>query len=413
MKRFGWVTLLALAGVLVVGGMAVAQERPMTAAERSAEVELARLAEIQADREGKIAELVAMWAPRGGAEAEQLEMTLRAAKPAQLLRVSAAESFDAVERILLGAGAGAPFGGVLPNDLGDTSQDYVYTPVTPCRIFDTRNAGGSISAGTTREFYVYGTSTIAAQGGNPSGCAAPQGEPRAVHLNVTVVPVGTQGNVRVYPANVATPGASAVNFKLGTNIANALTVGTYYALGTPREIEVFAGAGDAHVLADVLGYYYNVGPGLVQTEHAGYDLSGGLATITTTTQTMWNAGASSSYGGGPVTVASGQVVLVDVSCNIYKSDADPTTDVFAELEPCYSTSSSYTNPTGTPFEGSTRGHWQSTGIADMNRISASYRFTGLSGTYYFSLCLRRLSTSTSYADFSAYAPKVSVRVINE
>jgi hypothetical protein len=88
--------------------------------------------------------------------------------------------------------------------------------------------------------FVYGTGLDTIQGGDPAGCPAPQGEPRGVHLNLTVVPVGTQGNVRVYPANVATPGASAVNFKLGTNIANALTVQTFYDLAS-EEIQVFVG----------------------------------------------------------------------------------------------------------------------------------------------------------------------------
>jgi hypothetical protein len=275
MTRFRWATVLALAGLLVVGGMAVAQDRAMTAAEQAAliaggpvaqdgaqtaaaQAAQARLAEIQANREATISELMGVWAPSRGAD--QLELALREASARQLLQVSRAESFLEVNKILLGPSAGGPFGEVVANSLGDTDQDYVYTPVEPCRIFDTRNVGGAIPAGGTRDFYVYGGGLDTLQGGNPAGCPAPKGEPRAVHLNVTVVPVGAQGNVRVYPANVATPQASAVNFKLGTNIANALTVQTYYFFG-PQEIQVFAGAGAAHVLADVMGYYYNVGAG--------------------------------------------------------------------------------------------------------------------------------------------------------
>jgi hypothetical protein len=216
--------------------------------------EQARLAGIQADREGTISELLGVWAPAEGAD--QLEVTLRAATDQELLLVSQATSFDEVERILLGEAARSPVGEFIPNALGDADQDYLYTPVAPCRIFDTRNVGGAIAAGTSREFYVYGPGLNTLQGG-AANCPAPKGEPRGVHLNVTVVPVGAQGNVRVYPANASTPNASAVNFKLGTNIANALTVQSYYSLG-PREIEVYAGAGAAHVLADVLGYYYDV-----------------------------------------------------------------------------------------------------------------------------------------------------------
>jgi hypothetical protein len=262
MTRFRWGVFLAMAGLLGASTV-VAQDSGMAgggaglAAQDVAQSdEAGRLAEIQANREGTISELTGRWAPVDGAS--QLEAALRAASARELLLVSQAKSFGEVNRILLGQHAGESFEGFNPNKLGDTNEDYLYTPVTPCRIFDTRNAGGggAIPAGGTRDFYVYGTTDISGQGGNPSGCSAPKGEPRAVHLNVTVVPVGAQGNIRVYPANVATPTASAVNFKLGTNIANALSVGTYYALG-PKEIEVFAGAGAAHVLADVLGYYYN------------------------------------------------------------------------------------------------------------------------------------------------------------
>jgi hypothetical protein len=252
--------LLAVAGLLLAGGSAIAQDDmvaaggPRSVALAPAEAEqLARLAAIRSNPEAAVSELVARWAPADGAS--QLEVALRAAGPGKLYQLSSAKSFEEVERILLGPGAD-----VAPNFLGDTTQDYVFTPVTPCRIFDTRNISGGtpITAGNSQEFYVYGS--VSAQGGEATGCAPPagKGEPRAVHINLTVVPVGAQGNVRVYPANATTPTASSVNFKLGTNIANALTVGTYYSIG-PREIEVYVAVSDAHVVGDVLGYYYDGG----------------------------------------------------------------------------------------------------------------------------------------------------------
>ena len=54
-------------------------------------------------------------------------------------------------------------------------SSLVYSPVPPCRIFDTRNTGGPIAAGTSEDFYVYGdATTMFAQGGNPAGCPAPR-----------------------------------------------------------------------------------------------------------------------------------------------------------------------------------------------------------------------------------------------
>ena len=41
--------------------------------------------------------------------------------------------------------------------LGSVTTDQVFIPITPCRIIDTRNVGGPISAGTTRNFNFYST----------------------------------------------------------------------------------------------------------------------------------------------------------------------------------------------------------------------------------------------------------------
>jgi hypothetical protein len=188
-----------------------------------------------------------MWPPAPGQSTEQLGAALRRASTEQLASVLGAGSSNEVNSILRGP---------QPNALGSTTGDYVYTAVTPCRIFDTRNAGGGgpIAAGGTRDFYVYGTVDISGQGGNASGCASPRGEPRAVHINLTAIPVAFPGNLRVYPQNVATPLVSTVNFQ-ANNIANALVVQTFFSFG-PKEIQVFA-SNTADVVADVLGYFYD------------------------------------------------------------------------------------------------------------------------------------------------------------
>lgn len=131
--------------------------------------------------------------------------------------------------------------------------------VTPCRIVDTRNAGGFFFPGQRREYYVYGpgpgpVGTIQ-QGGNPFGCPAPRGEPKGVIINVTAVPVSGSGNFRAFPANVNPPTASLVNYRAGVqNIANAASVETY-ELGGPRELEIQNSFGFSHLVIDVMGYY--------------------------------------------------------------------------------------------------------------------------------------------------------------
>src|SRR5437867_661337 len=72
--------------------------------------------------------------------------------------------------------------------LGDTSDDLVYTPVTPCRIVDTRfGAGGTLLAGQTRNW-------IAA---NPAGNFGSQGG-AATNCGIPVKPAGVMANITVF-----------------------------------------------------------------------------------------------------------------------------------------------------------------------------------------------------------------------
>ena len=76
----------------------------------------------------------------------------------------------------LGSFAGPP---VAQAFLGASGADLVYTPVTPCRIVDTRvaGAGGPLMPGVPRDFLVSGTVNFAAQGARPGGAGFPR-EPR-------------------------------------------------------------------------------------------------------------------------------------------------------------------------------------------------------------------------------------------
>jgi hypothetical protein len=208
------------------------------------------------DREAMIAELVQQW---GGDEttAYQLKATLENVDDSTLLAVWDATSLDEINTILAGL---TDLDGTLA--LGSTTMDYVFTPVTPCRIVDTRNAVGMFAAGTSRAYYVYGTTVIANQGGNAAGCSSPVGEPRGVVVNVTAVPSTYGGNLRAYPANAALPTASLVNFRPGENIANAAAVQTYYAVG--QELRIYASQ-PTHVVVDVMGYYSQPGTTLPDT----------------------------------------------------------------------------------------------------------------------------------------------------
>ena len=135
--------------------------------------------------------------------------------------------------------------------------DLSYSPVTPCRVVDSRiGGGGMFTPGERQEYYVYGTSDIIPQGGNPAGCASPRGEPSAVHINLTAVPYSGTGNFVAFPANYNPPTASLTNYRAGVqNIANAATIRTYNVFG-PKELEVMNNYGYAYLVIDVMGYYF-------------------------------------------------------------------------------------------------------------------------------------------------------------
>ena len=135
------------------------------------------------------------------------------------------------------------------------SDGLVYTPVTPCRIVDTRNAGGAIPPGGLRSYNVRGA--VVSQGGISAGCPSPGGEPRAVHLSVTAVPVAGQGHLRMFPFNTPTPLASILNYSTGAgNMANAVSVETCYLC--TKDVNVQSFGGTTHVVIDVMGYYFEI-----------------------------------------------------------------------------------------------------------------------------------------------------------
>jgi hypothetical protein len=156
-----------------------------------------------------------------------------------------------------------------PSVPGDPNRDLVYTPVAPCRVADTRVAGGSLGAGTTRDWRVGGVG-LQGQGGDPSGCGIPAGPATAAVLNfVAINPVGP-GNLRAWayatpPA--APPTASILNYAqvTGLNIANGLVVPLCDVTVTtcPFDLRVQADVSGTHVLVDVVGYFHRLDVGKI------------------------------------------------------------------------------------------------------------------------------------------------------
>jgi hypothetical protein len=109
--------------------------------------------------------------------------------PALMERAANAHTFDAMNSILLQTDT---LGGSEPGatkTLGEIANDLVFVPVTPCRILDTRLAGGVIAANTTRSFDVTAVSDYAIQGGAAGNCdgAGAAGSFAIAAINFTVV----------------------------------------------------------------------------------------------------------------------------------------------------------------------------------------------------------------------------------
>lgn len=103
----------------------------------------------------------------------------------------------------------------------------------PVRVYDSRETGGALAAGSGR------TITL------PPSVVPPGAT--GVLVNVTAVGIGW-GFLKIYPAGAAEPAVSSINFNPGEAIANGIVVG----VNASRQIRVYAGAA-AHFILDVTG----------------------------------------------------------------------------------------------------------------------------------------------------------------
>jgi hypothetical protein len=163
--------------------------------------------------------------------------------------------------------------------LGDPGADLVYTPVTPCRVLDTRSAtAGIMAANTQRNFFVAGSTGFTAQGGNAAGCGVPLGPATGVIINFAAVNPAGAGNIRAWAvANPQPPAPNAVvmNFNpVMPILANGIAVpicdnSLAFCLSDLRlQVDVSA----THVVADVVGYFARASaPRSVQLIYGGTD----------------------------------------------------------------------------------------------------------------------------------------------
>lgn len=137
--------------------------------------------------------------------------------------------------------------------LGSLNSDLTYTPITPCRIVDTRVAGGVIAFNSERSFKGVNSANFTAQGGSATDCGTLGLSASALVLNVTAVTPTLAGFATVYPFGVARPLAASVNYTAGAIVNNSVVT----PIPNPLQANDFTiyTFGQSHYVVDIVGYF--------------------------------------------------------------------------------------------------------------------------------------------------------------
>jgi Chaperone of endosialidase len=255
-----------------------------------------------------------------GLTSDQLRAMLMQLRADQLLAAGMAGTLDGVRDVLARSLVGSePINpallqpvsatsvrGTIAKAIGDGGDDVVYTPVTPCRLVETRGTFAAVYQGdgtpshTADPFSVNEVRTYTVQGGNSVCLTQLPGslDPVAVQLQVFGMPTtGASGDIEILPQG-ATFGSTATEVFIGSIAFN--TVSTTVKINTDNnQISVKVTGGKANLAMDVVGYFKVPGSyGGTQTI-TGVDatVSGGFTQIA--------SGDYSSIGGGLYNSATG------------------------------------------------------------------------------------------------------------
>jgi hypothetical protein len=264
----------------------LAQQRigpsPQTAKEMQRQAELSA---IEASKASIVSEVVSRWASEANKlgftegwdtelsaslarlDAERLLLARSAKTYRELNAIISGVSADSLARLMAAApsidanavpsvsdaAAAPPIGQIF----GADASDLVFFPMTPCRIVDTRVAGGAF-ANTNDRGYADDLADFSAQGGNPLGCAgiAVADEPAAIAVNITVTSTTGSGFLRAYPQGATLPFASILNWGPGNTLANSTILAVGQNVGFDFRIR-FDGSGTTQVIVDILGYFWS------------------------------------------------------------------------------------------------------------------------------------------------------------
>ncbi len=238
------------------------------------ETKTTRLSE--ADRKVTAGRILLKWGPyvekvkgqERRAWAAALWPSLQSADLANLQKASKAVTYEGMRNALLGqhpsdseiinqaarVKTSTKSNSLLVKSLGDLGADLVFTPLTPCRIVDTRVVGGRLVPNTIIALDASNPGgTFNSQGGsNSSDCNIPA-NPAALALSVTALENLTTGYIRVYPYDKTNAHGSPVPVPaINTTVSNDIIVPV--CQGCTQELRVFSTA-NTHYAAFVTGYF--------------------------------------------------------------------------------------------------------------------------------------------------------------
>ena len=238
----------------------------------------------------------------GGSERviADLTATLNGLRADRLLAASIASSYAGLQSILLEAqtAGNAARTRASQKAFGDLSRDLIYTPLTPCRLIDTRGFGAPIQGGAfapnSRRSYV------------PNGlCGIPLSGVASMIISFTTE--NLTPNSGGYLAILA-PGAPVTTtvdvFNLGAEWSASNTT---IATGSAGQFDVFVSTANAQVVVDILGYFSPPSSGSVGTVQLAdgaittVKILDGAVTATKLATSLSLAGTTTGTFSGPLT----------------------------------------------------------------------------------------------------------------
>ncbi|GAA1975059.1 hypothetical protein GCM10009777_04900 [Microbacterium pumilum] len=131
-----------------------------------------------------------------------------------------------------------------------TTSELDFVPVAPCRVVDTRAAGGKFASGASRALFVGGTVGFLGQGGTGNGCGVPLAA-KAVALSITTGEATGAGRIVAWADGASQPNSTALSYLS----SGSMTGNPIVPLSTTGKIRLLNVKAATHLVIDVAGYY--------------------------------------------------------------------------------------------------------------------------------------------------------------